>query len=232
TQINASIRAMLVTYGAQASITVQPERPRVVAKRAKGLVIDGKLDEWDAYPAITLGERTPGQQHFTDKYDGDKDCSAKLHFAWDAQYLYIAAKVQDNHHNNPVRDSSVWNGDCIQFAMRRNGPAPLNSSPDGINEFALAADAKGAFVHSWAGGQQSAEKELKVASIVTEDGITYEAAIPWRYIGLPNATASMQYGLSFVIADNDGKGLHGWLEWTPGVFGSKAPSAYGWLTLE
>ncbi len=232
TQVNASIRAMLVTHGAQATITVQPERPRIVAKRAKGLVIDGKLDEWQAYPAITLGEHTPGQQHFTDKYDGNKDCSAKLQFAWDAQYLYIAAKIQDNHHNSPARDGSVWNGDCIQFALRRNGPASLNSSPDGINEFALAADVQGPFVHNWAGGQQSAEKELKVASILTDDGITYEAAIPWRYIGLPNATASMQYGLSFVVADNDGKGLHGWLEWTPGVFGSKAPSAYGWLTLE
>ena len=232
TQTSASIRAMLITHGAQASITVQPERPRIVAKRAKGIVIDGKLDEWQSYSAITLGENTPAQQHFTDKYDGDKDCSAKLHFAWDEQFLYVAAKVQDNHHNSPARDGSIWNGDCIQFAMRRNGPAPITSSPDGINEFAFAADAQGAFIHSWAGGQQSAEKELKVASVLTKDGITYEAAIPWRYIGLPNATASMQYGFSFVVADNDGKGLHGWLEWTPGVFGSKAPSAFGWLMME
>ena len=96
----------------------------------------------------------------------------------------------------------------------------------------MAADAKGPFVHSWAGGQQSAEKELKVASILTSDGITYEAAIPWRYIGFQNVTASTRFGLSFVVADNDGKGLHGWLEWTPGVFGSKSPSSFGWLTLE
>ncbi|MBQ9367184.1 MAG: hypothetical protein IJT83_05335, partial [Victivallales bacterium] len=35
TQVNASIRALLVTHSAKANITVQPERPRIVAKRAK-----------------------------------------------------------------------------------------------------------------------------------------------------------------------------------------------------
>ena len=56
--------------------------------------------------------------------------------------------------------------------------------------------------------------------------------LPWDSINLSKPFSGKKLGVSFVVADNDGDSLRGWLEWTPGIFINKDCSAYGTVTLE
>jgi hypothetical protein len=193
------------------------------------------LDEWDAVPPVILNDKTPDSIRYgSAKYNGPDDCSADLRFAWDKKNLYIAARVKDDRHYQILRDKNVWSGDCIQFAVIDGGPLPPTRSQDllSLNEFALAADSKGPFVYSWCSREDGVQKDTKIAVTGGDGEIIYEVALPWNSINVLWPAPGKKLGVSFVVADNDGDGLRGWLEWTPGIFVAKDCSAYGTLTLE
>ena len=232
---NVSIATMLLTGRRQHQMTVTRSRPTATAAKAKAIRIDGKLDDWGGVPPVVVNDKTPDCiKYSSTKYKGPDDCSAELRFAWDDENLYIAAKVKDDKHYQNNRSSRVWSGDCIQFAVTDGGPLPISRSMDvsALNEFAISADDKGPFIFSWCSRDAGVQENAKIAVMGGDGEIIYEVALPWDSINIPKPFPGKKLGLSFVVADNDGDSLRGWLEWTPGIFGSKDCSAYGTLTLE
>jgi hypothetical protein len=226
---------MLLTGRKQLPIKIIRSRPTARAAKANSIHIDGKLDEWNAVPPVILNDKTPDSiKYSSTKYNGPDDCSANLRFAWDEKNLYIAAKVTDDKHFQINRSNRVWSGDCIQFAVIDGGPLPPSRSEDvsTLNEFAIAADAKGPFVFSWCSRDAGVQDEAKIAVSGGDGEIIYEVALPWDSINVSRPTSGKKLGVSFVVADNDGGGLRGWLEWTPGIFNNKDGSAFGCLILE
>ncbi len=230
-----NISSMVMTGMKQHPLTVRRSRSTAKAAKAKSIRIDGKLDEWQEIAPAVVGSDTPACiKYNSSKYNGNDDCSAELRFAWNENYLYIAAKIKDDKHFQMTRGNRVWSGDSIQFAVVDGGPLPPSRSQDVsmLNEFAIAADETGPFIYSWCKREAGFMENSDIAVTGGDGEIIYEAAIPWESINLSNPFPGKKLGLSFVVADNDGKDLRGWLEWTPGIFGFKDPSAYGVVTLE
>ena len=67
----------------------------LVAPRAKDVVIDGKLDEWDLSRSLKIN----AENQITDQiehWDGEEDCSMELYAMWDEENLYLAADIKDD----------------------------------------------------------------------------------------------------------------------------------------
>jgi hypothetical protein len=56
--------------------------------------------------------------------------------------------------------------------------------------------------------------------------------LAWSDLGISKPEHGMKLGLNFIVNDNDGLNRKGWLEWTPGIGGSKKPQAFPEITLE
>ncbi|MBO4345443.1 MAG: hypothetical protein J5833_06795, partial [Victivallales bacterium] len=230
-----NITSMILMGRKQHPITIKRTRPTAQAAKANSIRIDGKLDDWADIPPIAVSHLTPDCVKYSGgRHNGADDCSADLRFAWDERFLYIAAKVKDDKHFQQSRGESVWSGDCIQFAMVEGGPLPPSRAQDVsvLREFAIAVDDNGPYIFNWCAREPALVENPNIAATVGDGEIIYEAAIPWEKIKLSKPFAGKRFGLSFVVADNDGDNLRGWLEWTPGVFGYKDASEYGCLTLE
>ena len=67
----------------------------LVAPRAKDVVIDGKLDEWNLSRSLKIN----AENQITDQiehWDGEEDCSVELYAMWDEENLYLAADIKDD----------------------------------------------------------------------------------------------------------------------------------------
>ena len=230
-----NITSMILMGRKQHPIKVKRTRPTAQAARAKAIKIDGNLDDWADIPPIVVNEKIPECIKYNKgNYNGADDCSAELRFAWDEKFLYIAAKVKDDKHFQKSRGASLWSGDCIQFALVDGGPLPQSRWQDAsaIKEFAIAADNNGPYIYSWCTKEHALMANPNIAVSGGDGEIIYEAAVPWEHLKVSKPASGKRLGVSFVVADNDGNGLRGWLEWTPGIFNSKDGTAYGCLTLE
>ena len=225
------LTASVVTDTAMTTIPVQKSRPKLVAKRLSGNVED--MDKWPSSDWTSVGGKLAETVKVEKEYGGEDDLSGRLRCLWDDANLYIAAEVKDNIFEYPPKTPEVWLGDCIQLAFR-NGPMNKNANYDGREtEFALADGKDGAFVFRWeALGVGDVMKNAKIT--VKHDGnlTTYRAVIPWQQINIQNPARGQRIPFSFTLMDNDGKGFHGYCEWTPGICDGKDSSQFGWLILE
>ncbi|NLC58628.1 MAG: hypothetical protein GX774_17485 [Armatimonadetes bacterium] len=209
------VRANVVQLQPGRRVDVAPARPTLDSFRFPAPpVIDGDLTEWADAPVLTLDGAA---QSRVKEWQGAADLSAKVRVGWDATHFYFAAAVNDNAFDQIYRDKDVWQGDCIQLALRPGGP-PQESTYDGVHEFGLARTPVGPQGWMWFPDERAAV-EAKLAVVRGESGLVYEAAIPWTAIGGLAPAAGLAPGFSFTLNDADGEGFRGWMEWTPGVCG-------------
>ena len=74
--------------------TAVAERPGLEAPRAKDVVIDGDLSEWDMTKTLKVVE----QSQITDQlehWDGEEDCAMEVAVMWDEDNLYFAVIIAD-----------------------------------------------------------------------------------------------------------------------------------------
>ena len=65
------------------------------APKAKDVVIDGDLSEWDTSKSLKIN--TEGQIiDQIEHWDGEADCSMETYVMWDEENLYIAMKIMDD----------------------------------------------------------------------------------------------------------------------------------------
>jgi hypothetical protein len=228
--VRSELSAVFAEEAASVDVLLRKSRPIARAFPAKNIKIDGSLADWSTPVQIALGGQAGGVK-IEKEYGGAEDCSATLRLAWDAAFLYLAAEVKDNVAFQEEDGFQLWRGDCIQLAFRDGAP---NRQPgyDGTEfEVGLTESPKGPLVFQWTpGGEPVDDAQL----VVTRTGTTtvYEAAIPWKALGIINPRSAKRVSWSTTVNDNDGDGFRGWLEWTPGVCGGKDSSAFGWLELE
>ena len=161
-------------------------------------------------------------------YGGAADCSAEVWAGWDDEALYLAIAVTDNVQHQEESGVLLWRGDGVQLAFR-NGPPNATSGYDGSEaEVGLTLGPRGPVVFRWmpnAGPCAEARLAVQRAGDVTR----YETAIPWTALSVTGMRVGRRLAWSMTVNDNDGEGFRGWLEWTPGVCGSKDSSAFGWF---
>jgi len=222
----AGIEAFAIDARTSAQAEVLPPRPRVQAPRLPARpTIDGDLAEWANVPPLKIGREMASNLK---DYGGEEDLSGQVRLAWDDGFLYVAAEVTDQQHSQPNQHKEMWQGDCIQLALRPGGPARA-SSYDGVQEFGLALTPAGPELWQWM-PKEGVVADGSVAVVRQGTRTVYEAAIPWAALDM-RPTAGAQPGFSLTLNDNDGEGFRGWLEWSSGLCGAKDASKFGVLLL-
>ena len=89
----ASVLALAMFAAAPAALAYSDAN--LEAPRAKNVVIDGDLSEWDTSRCL----RIDSEKQIVDQiehWDGEADCSMEIYAMWDEDNLYNAAKVWDD----------------------------------------------------------------------------------------------------------------------------------------
>lgn len=107
--------------GQASAATGGPRRTIFVGAPPAGLHIDGDLGEWSDGPARTLVkiDRLDQIWHHAKrrKWGGPADLSADLKIAQDANHIYLAGTIRDDHHV-PVREGeNLETGDSIEIFL-------------------------------------------------------------------------------------------------------------------
>ncbi|MBU0608390.1 MAG: hypothetical protein KKI08_10930, partial [Armatimonadetes bacterium] len=191
--------------------------------RAGKLTVDGDLSDWPGVPAMQLRGRARMVRQ-PQLYRGLADLDATVQLAWDDRGLYLAATVRDDHFVQAKTGFDTWKGDCLQVgldlapgrqtqntgnvladtASRTNTEVDLALTPQGPQAYRTITfdpaklpvgllDAKGA----------------QVAVKRTQDGLVYEAMLPWSSVGRGRRTERPQLvprpgeAIGFAITVND-----------------------------
>jgi hypothetical protein len=167
-------------------------------------VINGDLSDWSQsiYAANTV--IYGGENHVS-----EADLSANVMVGWDANYLYIGAKVKDDAYVQNSTGSKLYKGDSIEVMLDKNisgdyyydvlspddyqlGVSPGNPNvgnhPEAYLWYPVA-------IRGWV-------PQVQVAVIGTGDGYQVELAIPWNmYNVIPYS--GQHFGFAFSVSDND-----------------------------
>jgi len=205
------------------SLQLAPPRKKVkVPKASSKITIDGKLDEWKDAGRLALDGRTGNQvKHWT----GPADLSADVRFCHDDEHLFMGVDVRDDAHAQIQADRFIWQGDAIQLAFQPE-PARRADYASQVVEYGLALSPTGPYVHEWMPGDGPAD-HVQLAAVARQGGCVYETAIPMKPIRPDRARV---IGFSMTVNESDQAGaFDGWLEWTPGICGTKTTAEFGRL---
>ena len=200
-------------------------------KRKNEVKIDGVLSEgeWDKSAPMKFN-RADMIQKMTN-WGGISDISGMAYCMWDKDNFYIALEVTDNILGDT--DAQIYNNDSVQFAFTTNrvigaarteyGFGIVNGKTE-VERYAFIGMDDGIF------GVSDKKVYEGVETAVKREGnkTYYEGKFPWTQIYGKNPDFSNINGLYFsmLINDNDGKGRRGWMEYCPGIGGSKDPTKF------
>lgn len=211
--------AFAILFGMCTSVSAYKLENSYDIYKAEDIVIDGELDDWDAYrySYIILPTNSDQVSYFS-SYAGPEDLSAFFRFAWSSDGLYMAGEVYDNSHNI-VEGSLCWQGDSVQFA----GGIDNVYGP----EFTLTTENT---VYCDNPGNAAAGKE-NIVFITSQNGNTtvYEVFFPWTTLG--KGKPDEYFPFCICINENDGFGRVGWIETSAGLSNTKSAAEFSVLKM-
>jgi hypothetical protein len=195
-----------------AEITV----PAPARRAARPPAIDAQLDEWADALAIRQERMVAG-------------------FQWDDERLYFACRVIDDNHEQPYQDANLWKGDCIQLAFDAARDAVrMAGYDDNDTELALALTPRGPMLWRYACPPDKYVGALPreyLAARRTGNETFYEAAIPWRDLGIQSPVSGQLIGTCISACDwTAGKGVL--YRFGDGIIGGKVPSRFASIRLK
>ncbi len=201
---------------AGAEMTAEGEVSELVATKGSPQ-IDGTLSDWDNARWVYLNKES---QAVGLKPYMDWNLSARVATMWDDKGFYFAAQVTDNNFHQPYSGHAVWQGDCFQVAFDAAHNQGEQMEHPGEYLYGLALTAGGEQVFRWKGGEEKPalveDVQLKVVKKEKNTWV-YESFFPKSTLEPLTFEPGEQFGLSFILNDNDGGGRAGWLEWTTGI---------------
>jgi hypothetical protein len=160
-----------------------PPPPTVMAARAEGLRVDGRLDE-------ASWQSTTPTRAFVSTVDGSPaELRAEAKLLWDDQNLYVGFDVRDTYLRNTLtgRDAHLWEQDAVEIMVDPDGDGrnyyELQVSPTG-EVFDTRYDSRrvpGPIGHAdW---NAALTARVAIGGTANDDaddvGYTVEIAIPW-----------------------------------------------------
>jgi len=153
-------------------------------------------------------------------FHGDEDLSAKVYVSDVPSGLRLSVLVHDDVFNQNEAAGFEWKGDSLQFAVVLPGgqnyewtAALTPSGPSAHLDIAPAGEHPGSVNFPLAIRRDEAVKET-----------IYDLIIPETLPG--GVKLGKRLCMTLLCNDNDGGGRKGWVEWTPGIGMTKAPSQY------
>ncbi|MGD1044118.1 MAG: sugar-binding protein [Bacteroidota bacterium] len=162
----------------------------------------------------------------------DKDCSAKVWFSYDTNYIYCYAEVKDDivRATNPTR----YLNDCLELKFdpdpnNGTGTGTANSrltakgkdnaeDTNGVDDLNVSGNLKDAAGNTWVVTANDYARRL------TSDGYALEFRIPFAYINVPTDNRFMiprevnsVFGMAINIGDNDSDARDNVIQWSTGM---------------
>ncbi|MBN2360076.1 MAG: hypothetical protein JXR83_11540 [Deltaproteobacteria bacterium] len=195
----------------------------------RDIALDGRLDDWSGACFLEIGrpEDWVADSHYTGTPPLDTaSFTARFAWLWTTDALWLAVFVSDDIHFNDWTGSDIWRGDSIQaaFDMARNGGTGYDATDD--YEFGWAMIQDGQEQYRW--HAPSAAPTIGTQFAIDRTATTTGYEIRFRPLDLGQtsfATGSLAH-TSLLVADNDGEGRAGWLEWASGIGLDKDPSLF------
>jgi hypothetical protein len=185
------------------------------------ITIDGTLDTLTDVRPIDLAD---GQVEM-EGYGGVEDLSGQVWLTWDAEHLYLSARVHDDTQAQVNTGAEIWSGDSIQFAVAAGLPGETNLS----YEYGVALTPSGPQAYRWLAvdGQPGpvTDVQLQISRDEATNDTIYELALPWSHL-TPLEPDDQLFSLSVLVNDNDGQGRKGWIEWGSGIGKEKDPALF------
>lgn len=171
--------------------------------------IDGNLAEWNSIGQPIVIDQNHMAGGYCDKFNGEKDCSARVRFAYDAKNLYLALAVTDDSVVPLMKQSGVpgkfWEQDGMGFyldtpacnvaAGRYNSKATRPWQAEPLLQLTPSTD-------NWGAGVLP--EGSKYACTIGKNGYTVEAAVPWSAVGWQVQTGDRIF-FAMILADLDKK---------------------------
>ncbi|MHB1456012.1 MAG: beta-galactosidase [Armatimonadota bacterium] len=173
--------------------------------------VDTPWSSWNSLPAIRL---TPHKDFHP---NGDSDLSGEVILAWNSNFLFVVARVTDDHFNPYDSVSGFWNGDSIQFALAPNTSVESDAKSA---IFLGAADfpfGRKVVVTGAPIGLPTGIFDIPFNTIHEGNVLTYIVALPWRYAIRVNPLSDEGIRFNLIVNDNDGSGRRGWVQLSDGI---------------
>lgn len=233
-------------------------RPKITAFKVDGVVIDGKLDEWNLKSPAVVEDAA---QVIRDAvfWQGPNDCSARFYLAWDEENLYMAADVTEDTPLGAIEMLPIDGMDNLKLYISTNPSADPERQEYSTNDFMVyfimnegywdtaidrsmvPKDARQRFVSVGVDGGESVLEGYTCAVQMTAAGFTWEAVIPWaafsnKYIPVYTPKAGDTLSCNFAITDISypcpGTEYIPQLAWSGSLKINTNPSLWGSVTLE
>lgn len=193
------------------------ERTAIRPLAMKPISVDGVLDDMSGVDDVDLAAE--GTVKITN-YGGVDDLSGSIWTTWDANNLYLSARIRDNVQSQGSTGDQIWSGDSIQFGISPGTPGESAA----WYECGIALTPSGPQMYRWLTAEGTpgpvTNANLKVTRNEAAKETVYELAIPWQQLG-PIRPDDRLLSLSFAVNDDDGTGRRGWIEWGAGIAGAK-----------
>ncbi len=151
-------------------------------------VIDGVLGEWTDVAQPLLVMSTANILRGAAGWGGPDKDSFRGFVMWDDQNLYVAADVLSPAHRQTETGPSVWRGDALWIYLN-----PRRDRSTVEDKLTLAQTPQGPQVWNW-----KTNSYLPGAKLAWNQGdgfYTYEAALPWKSLGVDQAQPGVEMGL-------------------------------------
>ena len=173
------------------------------------------------------------------KWNGTADLSMQIAFAYDTDYLYVAAVIQDDIHAQPFEGWELWRGDSIQIGLDPLNEENTVAYSGNQQEFGFALTDDGrAIAYKWHCRRGQRPQKMPGAKVTIEhnadNGVTvYEAAVPLVELApfVPEVTRVI--GIGVTVNDNDGDDREVFHETSPGAMtAGKHPAKFMKMVFE
>lgn len=217
--------AVFIEVGDKVKDWVAVEVP-VLAKKAKSVKVDGKLDEWADAATFSIARANT-------EADGkiSYDIIGKGKFAYDDAGFYTAFEIDDATHVQERGVWDLWQQDSIQIAFDPliDGARVASGGykPDDY-EYGFAQTKSGAIVgrsQAPEGKPTGAINDVKFAFTREGNKSFYEMAFPWSELAPFEFGKGKSFAVSVLVNNSDG-GSRSYVEWGGGIGEGKDPRKF------
>jgi hypothetical protein len=249
-------------------------KPLACPRVKKTITVDGDLSDWpemdpvrssilftgaQGFDSLELPvpfpvPTPPGRKKKSEPLQPQVDTSgnnlnARAICAWDEDFLYLGAVVDDAKHYQPYDELDVWKADSLQVAFdplldgapgktatvaeKRTESYYEGFAPDDY-ETGIALTPNGpqfTLIHTPPGVPAGSVEGVDVVVNYTGKHAVYEVAIPWDSLQNMEPKAGKVFGMDILVNDSDGADRYT-LGWADAIGAGKYPSRYVPVWLE
>ena len=200
-------------------LSVAADQVLPVPRRTEPVVVDGRLDEWRAFPHGTAD--SPQIRGDSASWQGPGDASFRFAVAHDEEFLYVAVDATDEQVVPPADLERPWLQDGVEIRVDAR-PDPARSQNRGLNEIAdflfIATGPGETAEQTWIypDRQRQLPQGVRAVSLKTEKGFAAEVAIPVQYLDEAQRQQWKRFRLNIFQNDRDEPGgPHAHVNWRP-----------------